>query len=107
MRLKFLSARKGPPKELDNVSNALRMRGRIASGKAQSHQETYMPGDAVTDRAKTREMDEKALLKNGGQRIIQVSSFCESPQFLSDLGSLRCEAKEIGKNPKSPLNTLL
>ncbi len=60
-----------------------------------------MTTDAIADCAKAREMNEKTLLKNGGQRIVEVGSFCESPQFLSDLGSLRREAEEIRKNPES------
>jgi hypothetical protein len=51
-------------------------------------------------------VDEKTFLENGGERIVEVSSLCESPQFVNDLGSLRCEAEEIGKNPKSFLNKL-
>jgi hypothetical protein len=46
-------------------------------------------------------VDEKALLKNGRQGIVEVGSLRESPQFLSDLGRLRCEAEEIRKNPES------
>ncbi len=66
-----------------------------------------MPGNAVADRTKARQVDEKALLENGGQGIVEVSSFCESPQVLNDLGSLRSEAKEIGKNPESQLYAIL
>jgi hypothetical protein len=46
-------------------------------------------------------VDEKTLLENGGQRIVEVGSFCESPQFLGDLGCLRGEAEEIGKDSES------
>jgi len=105
--LKFLSAGKGPSKEFDNVRNALRKRGRIASGPAKSYKESYVTCNAIADCAKAREVDEKTLLKNGGQRIVEVGSFRESPQFLSDLRSLGSETEEIRKNPKSPLNTLL
>jgi hypothetical protein len=66
-----------------------------------------MTTDAIADCAKAREMNEKTLLKNGGERIVEVGSFCESPQFLSDLGSLRCEAEEIRKNPESLLYATL
>jgi hypothetical protein len=51
-------------------------------------------------------VDEKTLLKNGGERIVEIGSFCESPQFLGDLWSLRCQAEEIGKNPESLLYTI-
>jgi hypothetical protein len=57
--------------------------------------------DAVADCAEARQVDEKALLKNGRQGIVEVGSLRESPQFLSDLGRLRCEAEEIRKNPES------
>ncbi len=66
-----------------------------------------MPGNAVSDCAKAREMDEKSLLKNGGQRIVEIGSLCESPQLLNDLGSFRCKTEEIGKNPESLLYSLL
>jgi hypothetical protein len=66
-----------------------------------------MTTNAIPDCAKARQVDEKTLLKNGGQRIVEVGSLCESPQFLSDLGSLRSEAEEIWENPESPLNTFL
>jgi hypothetical protein len=66
-----------------------------------------MTTDAIANCAKAREVNEKTLLKNGGQRIVEVGSFCESPQFLSDLGSLRCEAEEIRKNPESLLYAIL
>jgi hypothetical protein len=52
-------------------------------------------------------VDEKTLLKNGGQRIVEVGSLRESPQFLNNLGSLRCEAEEIGKNAESLLYAIL
>jgi hypothetical protein len=65
-----------------------------------------MTSNAIADCAKAREMDEKTLLKNGGQRIVEVGSFCESPEFLGDLRGLRCKTEEIGKNSKSFLNTL-
>jgi hypothetical protein len=66
-----------------------------------------MTSNAVADCAKARQVDEQTLLKNGGQRTIEVGSLCESPQFLNDFGSLRCEAEEIGKNPKPLLYTIL
>jgi hypothetical protein len=62
-----------------------------------------MTGNAIADCTKARQVDEKPFLKNGGQRIVEVGSFCESPQFLNDLGGFRCEAEEIWKNPESPL----
>jgi hypothetical protein len=96
--LEFLTAREWPPKEFNNVCDTLRTYGRVASGAAKSHQETNMTCDAVTDGAEAREVDEKTLLENGGQRIVEVGSFCESPQFLGDLGCLRGEAEEIGKD---------
>ena len=105
-RLKVLSAGKGPSKEFDNVRDALRARGRIASGMTKPYKKSYMPSNAVADRAKARQMDKKTLLKNGGQRSVEVGSLCESPQFLGDLGSLRREVEEIWKNSQSPLNTL-
>jgi hypothetical protein len=52
-------------------------------------------------------VDKKTLLKNGGKRIVEVGSLRESPQFLGNLGSLWCEAEEIGKNPESFPNLLL
>jgi hypothetical protein len=52
-------------------------------------------------------MDEQTLLKNGGQRIVEVGGSCESPKLLGDLGSLRCEAEEVGQNPKPLLYPLL
>jgi hypothetical protein len=48
-------------------------------------------------------MDEKSLFKNRGQGIVKVGRLCKSPEFLNDLGSLRCQAEEIGKNPESLL----
>ena len=66
-----------------------------------------MTSNAVANGAEARQVDEKTLLKNGGQRIVEVGSFCESPQFLGDLRSLRCEAEEIRKNPESLLDTIL
>jgi hypothetical protein len=63
--------------------------------------------NAVADGAKARQVDEKTLLENGGQRIVQVGNFGESPQFLRDLGSVRCQAKEVGKNPESLFYALL
>jgi len=66
-----------------------------------------MTSNAVADGAKARQVNEKTLLKNGGERIVEVGSLCESPQFLCDLGSLRGEAEEIGKNPESLLYAIL
>jgi hypothetical protein len=51
-------------------------------------------------------VDEKTLLKNGGQRIVEVGSLCKPPQFLGDLRSLRRKAEEIGKNPESRLYSI-
>ena len=106
MRLKFLSAWKGPSEEFNNLCDALRARDRIAGRTAKSYKKPYVTCNAIADCAKARQVDEKTFLKNGGQRIVEVGSFRESPQFLGDLGSLRCEAKEIRKNPKSLLDTL-
>jgi len=83
------------------------MRGRIASRMTKPHQETNMTSNAVANRAKARQVDKKTLLKKGWQRIIEVSSFCESPQFLSDLGSFRRKAKEVGKHTESLLYAIL
>ena len=103
MRLKFFSAWKRPSKELHYIRNTLSTCGRIAGGTAKPHQETNVTANTVADGAKARQVDEKTLLKNGGQRIVKVSSFCESPKLLDDLGSLGCEPEEIGKNPESLL----
>jgi hypothetical protein len=46
-------------------------------------------------------VDEKSLLENGWQRIVEVGGFRESPQFLNNLGSLRGEAEKIGKDSES------
>ncbi len=71
------------------------------------YQKTNVTSYTVPDCAKARQVDEKTLLKNGGQRIVEVRSLSEPPQFLSDLGSLRCEAEEIRKNPESLLYAIL
>jgi hypothetical protein len=63
--------------------------------------------NAIADGAEAGEVNEKTLLENGGQRIIEVGRLRKSPQFLGDLGSLGCEAEEIGKNPESFLYALL
>jgi hypothetical protein len=63
--------------------------------------------NAVADGTETRQVNKKTLLENGGQKIIEVGSFCESPQFLGDLGSLGCEAEEIRKNAESLLYAIL
>jgi hypothetical protein len=55
-----------------------------------------MTGNAVADGAKARQVDEKTLFKNSRQRIVEVGCLRESPQFLTDLGSLGREAEEIG-----------
>src|SRR5580704_9098390 len=107
MRPKFFSAWKRPSQELHNICNILSTRGRIAGTAAKPHQETNVTANAVADGAKARQVDEEALLKNGGERIVEVGSFCESPKFLSNLGSLRCEAEEIRKNPESLLYATL
>jgi len=62
-----------------------------------------MTSNAVPDCAKARQVDEKTLFKNGWQRIVEVGSLCESPQFLNDLGSLSCEPEEVGENAESLL----
>jgi|HubBroStandDraft_3_1064219.scaffolds.fasta_scaffold650551_2 hypothetical protein len=105
MRLKFLSAGKRPLKELNDICNALCKHSRVASGTAKPQQKTSMTSNAVADGAEARQVDEKTLFKNGGQRIVQVGSLRESPQFLGDLGRVRCEAEEIGKDPESLLDT--
>jgi hypothetical protein len=73
---------------------------------AKSYKESYVTRNAVTDGAKARQVDEKTLFKNRGQRIVEVGSLCECPQFLDDLGSLRRKEEEIGKNPESLLYSL-
>jgi hypothetical protein len=102
-----LSAWKGPSKECDDFCDALCTRSRIASRAPKPHQEANVASNAVADGAEAREVDEKTLLKNGGQRIIEVGSLRKSPQFLGDLGSLGCEAEEIGKNSESLLYAIL
>ena len=106
MRPKFFSAWKRSSQELHNICNILSTHGRIAGRAAKPQQETNVTANAVADGTKARQVDEKALLKNGGQRIVKVGGFCESPQFLSDVGSLRCEPEEIGQNPESLLYAL-
>src|SRR4029077_20044555 len=98
---------KRPSKEFNDVCNTFRTHNRIASGTAKSHQETNMTSNTVADCAKARQVDEKTLLKNGGQRIVEIGSLCESPQFLNDFRSRRREAEEIGKNPESLLYAVL
>jgi hypothetical protein len=88
---------------LNNVGNTLGTRSRIACRTAKSHQKTNMATNAIADSAKARQVDEKTLLENGRQRIVEVGSLCESPQILSNLGSRRCETEEIRKNPESLL----
>src|SRR5208283_2104233 len=105
--MKFLSAWKGPTKERHNVRHALRAHIRIASWTAKSHQETNMTSNAVANYAKARQVNEKPLLKDGGKRIVEIGSLCESPQFLSDLGSFRRKAKEVGKHTESLLYAIL
>ena len=46
-------------------------------------------------------------LKREGERIVEISGLCESPEFRSNLGSLGRESEEIGKNPESLLYTIL
>ena len=86
---------------MNNLSNTLRAHSRVACRTAKSYQKANVTRNAVADGAKARQVDEKTFLKNRGQRIVKVGSFRESPQFLCDLGSLRCEPEEIGKNPES------
>ena len=66
-----------------------------------------MTTNAVAHSAKARQVDEKTLLENGRQRIVEVGSFCESPQFPDDIGRFGCEAEKIGKNPQSLLDPIL
>jgi hypothetical protein len=74
---------------------------------AKSNKKSYVTRNAVADGAEARQVDEKPLLKNGGQMVVEVAGFREAPQFLNDLGSLRCEAEEIGKNSKSLRDAIL
>jgi hypothetical protein len=99
--LKFLSAWKGPSKEFNDICDSLCTHVPIASGTAKSYKESYVTCNAIADCAKAREVDEKTLLENRGQRIVEVGSFCEAPQFFGDLRSLRCETEEIGKDSES------
>jgi hypothetical protein len=98
---------KRPSQEFNDVCKTLRADSRIASRTAKSHQEANVTSNAVTDGAKARQVDEKTLLKNRGKRIVEVGSLREPPEFLGDLGSLRREAEEIGKNPESLLYSIL
>ncbi len=102
-----MSSRKGPSKELNDICDTLNTHRPIASGMAKPHQETNMTSNAVPDGAKAGQVDEKPLLKNGGQRIVEIGSLCEFPQFLNNLGSLRGEAEKIGKNPEPLLYSIL
>ncbi len=101
-----MSAGKGPSKKFDHIRNALGTRGRIAAGMAKPYKESCVTCNAIADCAKAREVNKKTLLENGRQWIVEIGSFCESPKFFSDLGSLRREAEEIWKYPKSPFDTL-
>lgn len=65
-----------------------------------------MTSYTVADRAKARKVNEKTLLKNRGQRVVEVGGLCESPQLFNDLGSLRSEPEEIWNNSKSFLDAL-
>ena len=102
-----MSAWKGPSKEFNDICDTLNTHRLIASGMAKPHQETNMTSNAVADGAEAGQVDEKPLLKNGGQRIVEIGSLCESPQFLDNLGSFRCEAEKIGKNPEPLLYSTL
>ncbi len=106
-KMKFLSAWKRPSKEFHNILNSLRTYSRIACGTAKSHQETNMTANAVADSEKRERWTKKTLLKNGGERIVEIGGLCESEQFLNDLRSLRREAKEIRKDPESTLHAIL
>lgn len=88
-------------KESYNVFNTLGTRGRVAGGAAESDQETNMASNAVADCTKARQVNEKTLLEDGGQRIIEIGSLRKPPQHFNDLGSFGCDAKEIRKNPES------
>src|SRR5450432_2214946 len=101
MRLKLLSARKRPSKEGNDLCNRLRAGSWIPRGTAESQQETDVTTDAVADCAKARQVDEKAFLKDGGQRIIEVSGLGETPQFFGDLEGLGRKTEKIGKDPES------
>jgi hypothetical protein len=59
-----------------------------------------MAGDAVADGTKARKIDEKSLLENRMQRVIQIGSLGKSPQFFGDLGSLGREPEEVRKHTK-------
>ena len=90
-------------KQLDHVRHALRAHIGVASRTAKSHQETRVTGDAVANCAKAGQVNKKPLLKNRGEGIIEVGRLCECPKFCCDLGSFRCEAKEIRDDPESLL----
>ena len=105
-KIEVLAARERPSKKLNNICNTLRKRRRIARRAAKSHQETNVTSNAVADCAKARQVDEKTLLEEGREGIVEVGSLCESPEFLSDFGSFRRKAEEIWKNPESPFYTI-
>jgi hypothetical protein len=102
-----MSPRKRPSQELNSVCDTLRAHRGITGRMAKPNQKANMTSNAVADCAKARQVDEEALFKSGGERIIEVGSLCESPQFLSDLRSLRNEAEEIGQNPESRFYAIL
>ena len=93
--------------ELNDVRNTLRAHHGVAGGTAKSYQKADVTSNAVADCTKARQMYEEALFENGGQGIVEVSSFGEAPQFLSDFGSLRREAEKIGQNSEPLLDTIL
>jgi hypothetical protein len=66
-----------------------------------------MTSNAITDCAKARQMNEKPLLKNGGQRVVEVGGLCESPEFLNNLGGFVRKAEEVGKYTESRLYAIL
>jgi hypothetical protein len=48
-------------------------------------------------------VDKKTFFESRGQGIVEVGRLGKSPELLDDVGSFRCEAEEIGKNPESLL----
>jgi len=102
-----LSAWKRPAKEFNDICDCLCAHGRIAGRTTKPHQETYVTCNAIPDCAKARQVDEETLLENRGERIVEVSSLCETPQFFNNLGSLSREAEEIGKDSESLFDAII
>jgi len=96
-----LPARKWAPQHLDDFGDALRASGRVASRPAQPHQETYVTRDAIADSAETRL--EKSFLENREQGIVKIGCLGNPPQFFSDLGCFRGEAKEVREEAGNPV----